>query len=92
MLDSVHVLPKGVTINVRFEDLLDNTPGELRRLCQFLDLPLGRALLKAAEAPPPVASVSRPKKDKWLGRREEIESVRYIIQPMMDRLGYSWDE
>lgn len=92
MLNSEQVLPKGVTVNVRFEDLLDNTTGELRRLCQFLDLPIGRALLKAAETPPPVASVSPPKKDKWLDRREEIESVRYIIQPMMDRLGYSWDE
>ncbi len=92
MLNSEQVLPKRVTVRVRYEDLMANTTAEVRRLCEFLGLPLGRALLKAAQAPPPVASVSPPKKDKWRGRREEIESVRYILQPMMDRLGYSWDE
>lgn len=92
MLGIEKVLPKGTAVSVRYEDLVDNTTGELRRLCQCLDLSLGRALLKAAEALPAVASVSPPKKDKWRERTKEIESIRHIIQPMMDRLGYQWDE
>jgi hypothetical protein len=92
MLDCEKTLPKSDTARVRYEDLVADTGSEIRRLCRTLDLPLSRALLKIAKAPPAISSVSEPRQGKWREKQAEIEHVRPILQPMMDRLGYQWDE
>jgi len=84
-------LPEGTYVDVRYEDLVRNTPEEVNRLCCFLNLSFGKALRRASVRPRPVVETSLPQRDKWLKRRAEIEGVRHIMQPMMDRLGYSWE-
>jgi hypothetical protein len=84
-------LPQGTYVNVRYEDLVRKTSSEVNRLCGFLRLPVGKALRRASVRPKPVVETSLPQENKWLKRKDQIESVRHIIQPMMDRLGYQWD-
>jgi hypothetical protein len=78
-------------IDVRYEDLVADTPGEVNRLCRFLNLPVGKALRGACVKPRPVVETSLPQKNKWLKRKDQIESVRHIMEPMMERLDYSWE-
>ena len=91
LLNYRNQLPAESYVEVRYEDLVENTPGEVDRLCNFLNLPVGKALRRASRKPRPVVETSLPHKDKWRKRKKDIESVRHIMQPMMERLGYHWN-
>ena len=92
LLNYRNQLPPEAYVEVRYEDLVKDTRGEVDRLCRFLSLPVGNALRRASLKPIPVVETSLPYKDKWLKRKDQIEGVRHIMQPMMDQLAYCWSQ
>ncbi len=76
---------------IRYEDLVERPVKETERLMEFLELPYGDEVRRAAEASKttPINVVTPPEQGKW--RREnkkEIDAVLPLIQPTMARLGY----
>ncbi len=84
---------------VRYEDLVVDTEGELRRICAFLDLPYSDAMVGFYEGKtrrePGLCS-----KDQWLpptpGLRDwrtqlaptDIERIETVVEDLLDRFGY----
>lgn len=80
---------------VRYEALIDDPVGEIRRLIERLELELEPAVEQKAMSVKTTAInvVTPPERGKW--RREnptEIESILPVIMPTMDAMGYPLDE
>lgn len=87
----------------RYESLVADTPGQTRRIAEFLGLDDSesmlrfdsRALEKGYIATPSYAQVIQPINTKGLNRwhryREYFEPVLPILQPMLDHWGYETD-
>ena len=80
----------GRVLRVKLEDLQTQTPRELRRLANFLELPFDRYFEDVARELPVVNSPdNETDPDKWRGQnREMIERIIPQITPMMTRLDY----
>lgn len=91
VLDDLQDLPPERVRRVRFEDLVEHPVDTARDLLEQLSLTPSRAVLDmAAELDRhQVQITSPPRKDKWLDRRSEIERILPLIEPTMERLGYS---
>lgn len=85
----------------RYESVVGNLDGHLAELAAFLEVadasPMARfadhARTKHFISTPSYAQVTQgihPRAvDRWLGYREQFEPVLPLLQPMIDRLGYS---
>ena len=79
---------------VRYEDLVDNPIAEVGRLMEFIGLPYDEEVRRGAAdvSTTPINTVTPPERGKW--RREnpkEIESIRDVIRPTMEAMGYAID-
>jgi tetratricopeptide (TPR) repeat protein len=88
------------TTRLRYEDLLDNPEGEMRRLFEFIGEPWDARCLEFhraarvartasyAQVAQPLYSTSR---ERWRAYRRQLEPVIPLLRPLMTRLGYSAD-
>lgn len=84
-----------------YEKLVADFPGEIRRLADFLDLPWDEVMLAPARhaiakgfvATPSYTQVVRPVNaqsiGRWTGYRHHFETVLPLLEPYLDRWGYS---
>jgi tetratricopeptide (TPR) repeat protein len=96
----VRDLLAGDFVEARYEELVADLPGELRRVLAYLDLPWTEAVLdyrrRARERPatsPTYAEVTRPIYTRSIGRWRRYEchlaSVLPTLGPLLRRLGYT---
>ena len=88
-------IPDERWIDIRYEDLVDRPEEEVGRLLDGLGLPYEPAIRTraAATSTTPINAVTPPERGKW--RREnraEIEAIRPLIRPTMEKLGYRIDD
>jgi len=73
VLDDLDAIPADRRTSVRYDAFVGDPDGEIRRLCDALDLewdrPLGESLPLSSH------TVSKPAADKWRARQAEIEAV-----------------
>lgn len=77
ILDDLADLPERQRCLVRYEDLLSDRAGEVRRLCEFIGVPFGPRMqqLCAGDLPLSRYTLSQPAADKWRRHEAEIEPV-----------------
>jgi hypothetical protein len=90
-LDAAGAIAEDRWIEVRYEDLVDRPGSEIARVLSALGLPMEDEVQarSAAIRSTPINVVTTPEPGKW--RREnphEIESILWLIEPMMRELGY----
>jgi Sulfotransferase family len=78
-------------IDVRYEELVDHPEAEIARILDALELPYEEPVRAKARSisSTPINVVTAPEPGKW--RKEnpaEIESVLWLLQPVMRQLGY----
>jgi hypothetical protein len=75
---------------IRYEDLVANPGQVLSHLAEFLELPYAGVLSRSAVSLPQVNAVSEPDPEKWRKQNgAAIERMLPILQPTMEKLGYS---
>ena len=97
----------GRVLDVRYEDLVHEPERELRRVCEFLDEPYDRSMLRYDELG---TSAYHPREESWKGmtRRpldrsrinryrgclsgHEIRTVEWVVGEHLGRLGYGRDD
>ncbi len=82
-------LPENLTLTVRFEALMRDTEGELRRVCTFLDLPYSDTMLRYPETTtfdPPDPRIAQQWRRKASPR--EIARIESAAREMMIARGY----
>lgn len=77
---------------ISYEDLIENTYEVTNKVCDFIDIPFSKDLQQISKNPPIVNYVTKPKKDKWKKNIKLIENIYPMIEPMMEKLGYSLNE
>ena len=89
ILEGLADLPPDRKCLVRYEDLLQNTAGELQRVCEFASIPFGPRMqqLCASDLPLSRYTLSRPDPDKWRRHEAAIEAVMPGLDAVRDRLG-----
>ncbi|NBP81924.1 sulfotransferase, partial [bacterium] len=89
ILEGLVDLPPDRKCLVRYEDLLQNTAGELQRVCEFTGIPFGPRMqqLCASDLPLSRYTLSRPDPDKWRRHEAAIEAVMPSLDAVRDRLG-----
>jgi hypothetical protein len=83
LLDDFEALPVERRVVTRYDALLDDPAGEVRRLSAILDFDWDGAI--TGELPLSRHTISRPAKDKWRRHEREIESVMPALQSLVDR-------
>ncbi|MDP9226993.1 MAG: sulfotransferase, partial [Actinomycetota bacterium] len=81
----------GRWIDIRYEDLVDRPEAEVQGVLEGLHLPFEDDVRERARAvrSTPINIVTPPERGKWLRENpSEIESVQWLIEPMMKQLGY----
>jgi hypothetical protein len=91
ILQASGAIPSDRWVDVRYEDLIDRPGPEVERVLAAVGLPYEDEVRKRARAigSTPVNVVTAPERGKW--HREnpnEIESIMWLIEPMMRELGY----
>ena len=86
---------------IRYEDLVEDTEGELRKLLKFIELPwrpkmmdyVGHAHSRGLINTPSYHQVTQPvykgAKYRWLRYREELEGVMGVVEEFIADFGYS---
>ena len=83
LLDDLSALPAGRCQVVHYDTFLADPAGEVKRLCEGLDLTWDRTLDKAL--PLSRYTVSEPSADKWRRHADLIEEVLPALQATRDR-------
>lgn len=80
-------LPPEKYLEVRYEDLMTSPQTEILRVADFLELEDPGALVKCA-----VESADSSRIYKWKHEIEieRLNEVQHIIEPVMQKLGYTW--
>lgn len=88
MLDDLADLPESQRCLVRYEDLLGDRAGQIRRLCEFSGVPFGPRMqqLCAADLPLSRYTLTRPDAEKWRRHEAAIEAVMPQVAAVADRL------
>lgn len=84
-------IDRGRSVELRYEDLVDEPVEEVGRVMGFLDLAYEVPIkeMAAATSTTPINTVTPPEKGKW--RKEnpaEIEAIGPLIAPTMEAMGY----
>ena len=89
MLDDLADLPESQRCLVRYEDLLGDRAGQIRRLCEFSGVPFGPRMqqLCAGDLPLSRYTLSQPAADKWRRHEAAIEAVMPQVAAVAERLG-----
>ncbi len=79
-------------LELRYEDLLCDTPGELRRVCDFIDLPFEASMLSFYEAAPALLAEHQARRaidgSLIVSRdRRQAQQWRVTTPPDMSRVG-----
>jgi hypothetical protein len=75
--------------SLSYEDLVEDTPGQVRAMCEFIGVPFEGSIKKRCADPPVRNALTPPDKEKW--RRQNgpaIERMLPVMEPMMRRMGY----
>jgi Sulfotransferase family len=83
LLDDLATLPPERRLTARYDSLLADADGEIRRLCSGLGFDWDTKI--AGELPLSRFTVSRPARDKWRRHEREIENVLPALQPLAER-------
>ena len=86
--------------SLRYEDLVDDVPTQLRRLTDALEIPWDDAMLSFTEAnldrvfltPSNRAvreAVSSGRTQRWKNYPDAVAEVNHLLAPAIDRLGYT---
>jgi len=81
-------LPASRRCVVRYENLLADRAGELRRLCEFAGIPFGPRMQALCEGELPLSrfTLSRPDPEKWRRHEAEIEAAMPGVAAVAERL------
>ncbi len=83
LLDDLASIPAERRVVVRYDELVGDPDGQMRKLCKRLDLEWDRKL--GNELPLSSYTVSAPKAEKWRARSAEIEAVIPGLAELVDR-------
>ena len=74
IIDGLETLPKSRKITLGYDELIDNTPKTIKRLCDFIGVKVDQALYDRVTNPLPLSksTASKPRKDKWRDREQDI--------------------
>jgi hypothetical protein len=88
ILDDLADLPASRRCVVRYEDLLADRTGEMRRLCEFAGIPFGPRMRALCEGDLPLSrfTLSRPDPEKWRRHEAEIEAALPGLAAIVARL------
>ncbi len=77
ILDDLAELPDDQWCAVGFDDFLDDTAGQVRRLCEFAGVPFGQRMqaLTAGELPRSRYTLTPPDAEKWRKNEKEVQAV-----------------
>ena len=95
------VLPEDRWLEIRYEDLLADLPGQARRAISFLDLPWEAEVLNYRERvlekvvhTPSYLAVKEPLYTRAVGRWQRyakwMEPHIDLLRPMVEAFGYEW--
>ncbi|MBL4763794.1 MAG: sulfotransferase [Colwellia sp.] len=93
IIDDLAKLDRTDWCQISYDDFLASPEGEIKRLCDFIGIEFDSSLSRRVKEKLPVSkyTVSAPRKDKWLGNKQELISVLPLVEPMAQSLGYSYD-
>jgi len=79
-------------LEVRYEDLLSDTPGQLQRICEFIDLPFEAGMLAFYEEAPALLAEHQERKARdgamiVSRERRQAQQWRVTTPPDMSRVG-----
>jgi hypothetical protein len=91
-------LGKGNIIEIRYEDLLENTDATLRKICRFLELDFEKSMLELENSPERIGdaagknTVIRGNRNKYLKQLNlrQIEKLERIAVTGLKRYGYPY--
>lgn len=88
ILDDLQKLPAHRWCSLEYDTLLNDTDGQLKRLCRFAEVGFDSRMQKLAEKPlqPSKYTVSMPQKDKWKRSEEELQGVTGSTRELMEQL------
>ena len=88
ILGDLEALPRARWTAVDYETFLADTPGELRRLCRFADLPYGPRMDELARRPLKASryTLTAPTPEKWRRNEGELATILPATEALADRL------
>lgn len=75
-------------IVISYEELTNNTYDNVKKLCEYIDIPFSSAMKQISKDPPLVNYVTKPEKNKWEKNAHLIDNISSMIEPTMKELGY----
>lgn len=88
LLAAEAALPPEARLRVHYEALLAQPLTEMRRIFDWLGLPLSGEALRMAHRPPVVNTTTAPNRDKWRTHEATILAHAELYAPLLERLGY----
>lgn len=88
VMEDLASLPKNRWCTVSYEDFLTDPVAELKRLCEFADVPFGPRMQEIAEQPLRNSkyTLTAPDPDKWKKNEKELKVVLPDAEPMLKKL------
>ncbi|MGB5439868.1 MAG: sulfotransferase [Gammaproteobacteria bacterium] len=88
VMEDLAGLPKNRWCTVSYESFLADPAAELKRLCEFADVPFGPRMLEIAEQPLRNSkyTLTPPDPDKWKKNEKELKVVLPDAEPMLKKL------
>lgn len=89
-LKGLDKIPSDRKIAISYEELIQDTPSTIKRVCEFAGINYSEAVSKLAEKPPKVNFIQeKPSEDKWKKNEELINRILPKVAPLASRLGYN---
>lgn len=93
IIDDLAKLDKVDWCQINYDEFLADPEGEIKSLCDFIGIEFDASLACRVKEKLPASkyTVSAPRKDKWLGNKQELINVLPLVESMAQSLGYSYD-
>ncbi len=90
-VEGLNQISQDRVIKIKYEDLTANGGEVVKEICDFAEIDYSEEVKKYAEKPPVVSTgfMDKPREDKWKKNEKAIRSLMPIIEPMMEKLGYT---
>lgn len=88
IISSIEQLPDSRKVTISYDELVSNTPRTIKKLCAFMNIKIDKALYDTAIKPLPLSAstASRPAKDKWRTRENDILPLLSGLTSTVDKI------
>lgn len=88
ILNDLAALPKNRWTALSYADFLSDPQMQVRRLCEFAEVPFEEEFARGLESPLPLSRYTQtvPREGKWLKNKPEILRVLPSVEPIWERL------